>query len=90
MRDFEQKLRPDYILVGAGFDTHQDDPFGAMGVEDRHRSEGIRLIQEIAREQCGGRIGFFLEGGGYSLAVLEPLVPQVIAVPAAGDGCGAG
>lgn len=89
LRDFEQKLRPDYILVGAGFDAHQDDPFGAMGVEDRHFLEGVRLLQQIAREQCGGRIGFFLEGG-YSLAVLERLVPQIIAVLAEGQGHGAG
>ena len=81
--DFEQKIRPDYLLVNAGFDAHKQDPFGAMCVEDHHYLEGIRRLQAIAREHCAGRIGLFLEGG-YSLAVLERLVPKIITVLAAG------
>lgn len=81
--DFEPLIRPDYLLVGAGFDAHRDDPFGAMGVEDRHFLAAVRWLQQLASDHCAGRIGFFLEGG-YSLEVLERLVPQVIQVLASG------
>jgi acetoin utilization deacetylase AcuC-like enzyme len=82
LRAFEQKIRPDYLLVSAGFDAHREDPFGVMNVEDRHFLQAARLLAKIASEYCAGRIGFFLEGG-YSTTVLERLVPAIIAMLAA-------
>jgi acetoin utilization deacetylase AcuC-like enzyme len=79
LRDFEKKIRPDYLLVSAGFDAHREDPFGVMKVEDRHFIKAAGLIAEIAGDHCDGKVGFFLEGG-YSIAVLERLVPEIIAV----------
>lgn len=75
----EQKREPDYLLVGAGFDAHREDPFGLMNVDDHHFLKAVRLIKEIAVERCAGKVGLFLEGG-YSTAVLERLVPGVITV----------
>lgn len=77
LRDCEQKMRPDYLLVGAGFDAHREDPFGVMKVEDRHFLAAVRQLKGIADTHCAGRVGFFLEGG-YSPMVLERLVPQII------------
>ena len=79
LRDFEQKIRPDYLMVSAGFDAHREDPCGAMNVEDRHFIKAAQLLAEIACDHCKGRFGFFLEGG-YSTTVLERLVPEIIAV----------
>jgi acetoin utilization deacetylase AcuC-like enzyme len=78
LRDIEQKIRPDYLLVGAGFDAHREDPFGVMNVEDRHFLAAVRQLKKVADDRCGGKVGFFLEGG-YSTTVLERLVPQIIA-----------
>ncbi|MDT8443816.1 MAG: histone deacetylase [Desulfuromonadales bacterium] len=78
LRCFESKIQPDYLLVNAGFDAHKQDPFGLMNVEDHHFLAAVRHLQAVAKEKCGGRIGLFLEGG-YSLAVLERLVPAIIA-----------
>ncbi|WP_020678310.1 histone deacetylase family protein [Geopsychrobacter electrodiphilus] len=78
LRNFERKIRPDYLLVNAGFDAHREDPFGVMNVEDRHFLAAVNQLQMLAREYCAGKIGLFLEGG-YSLEVLERLVPQIIA-----------
>lgn len=75
----EQKMKPDYLLVGAGFDAHREDPFGLMNVEDHHFLKAVRLLKKIAIDHCAGRAGFFLEGG-YSTAVLGRLVPEIIAV----------
>ncbi len=77
--DCKQKIRPDYLLVGAGFDAHREDPFGVMKVEDRHFLEAVRLLKNIADDSCAGRVGFFLEGG-YSPTVLERLVPEIITI----------
>lgn len=77
--DCEQKFRPDYLLVGAGFDAHREDPFGVMNVEDRHFLSAVRQLKKIADDACAGKVGFFLEGG-YSTAVLERLVPEIITV----------
>lgn len=88
LRCVEQRFRPDYLLVNAGFDAHREDPFGLMNVEDCHFLAAVDELQALAAERCGGRIGLFLEGG-YSPAVLERLVPQVItslALNHAGDG----
>ncbi len=83
LRDFEQKTRPDYLLVSAGFDAHKEDPFGVMNVDDHHFLEAVRQLKKIAADHCAGKVGFFLEGG-YSTTVLERLVPAVIAVLATG------
>lgn len=83
--DFEQKIRPDYLLVSAGFDAHREDPFGVMNVEDQHFLKATQLLATIADDHCAGKVGFFLEGG-YSTTVLERLVPEVIAVLAARRG----
>ena len=77
LHSFEKKIRPDYLLVNAGFDAHQDDPFGVMHVEDRHFQAAVSRLHAISREYCRGRIGLFLEGG-YSLPVLERLLPVII------------
>jgi len=79
---FEQKVGPDYLLVGAGFDAHREDPFGVMNVEDRHFIEAVSDLKKIADMHCAGRVGFFLEGG-YSTTVLERLIPEVVMVLAA-------
>jgi acetoin utilization deacetylase AcuC-like enzyme len=77
--DFEEKIRPDYLLVGAGFDAHRDDPFGVMAVEDEHFLEAVRCLEKVATDHCSGRFGLFLEGG-YSSEVLQRLVPKIIAL----------
>jgi acetoin utilization deacetylase AcuC-like enzyme len=78
LRGIENKICPDYLLVNAGFDAHMEDPFGLMNVEDRHFIAAVRHLHALARKQCGGRIGLILEGG-YSMTVLERLVPAIIA-----------
>ena len=79
LHTFEQKIEPDYLLVGAGFDAHREDPFGVMNVEDHHYLKAVGLLKKIADDHCAGKVGFFLEGG-YSTVVLERLIPEVVAL----------
>jgi acetoin utilization deacetylase AcuC-like enzyme len=76
LKECVSEWRPDFMLVSAGFDAHWEDPFGLMHVEDKHYRHAVTALCDVARESCSDRIGFFLEGG-YSLAVLERLVPTI-------------
>ena len=68
---------PDYLLVGAGFDAHQEDPFSLTKLQDVHYLEVAGDLQTLANKSCGGLAAWFLEGG-YSTTVLKRLVPKII------------
>lgn len=68
---------PDWLLVSAGFDSHRDDPLGAMGVTERGFSVMANALLELARKHSGGKIAFLLEGG-YDLAALRNSVATVL------------
>ncbi len=55
--------QPDLILVSAGFDIHSDDPLGGMQVTPAGFAALTRLVLDIARQTCDGRVVFCLEGG---------------------------
>jgi acetoin utilization deacetylase AcuC-like enzyme len=68
---------PDLILVSAGFDAHEDDPLGGMGVtDDGYRTLARKLIN-LAKDCCEGRLAAVLEGG-YDLDALGRSVRGVI------------
>ena len=68
-----RSFRPELILVSAGFDAWRGDPLGGMRVSQEAFAEWGRLLGELARELCGGRIVSVLEGG-YDLQELPGLV----------------
>ena len=77
LTEISRTFKADYILVSAGFDAHEQDPFSFMQVKDEHYLKACLELQDLAKQQCAGKIGFFLEGG-YSLEVMERLVPRCI------------
>ena len=73
-RDFEQafteklvpaarQFRPDFVLISAGFDAHQNDPLGGMRVTAEGYGKLTRIVKQIAEENCHGRLVSVLEGG---------------------------
>ncbi len=72
-----RRYEPDWLLVSAGFDSHRDDPLGAMGVTERGFGVMANALLELAREHTGGKIAFLLEGG-YDLAALRNSVATVL------------
>ncbi|WP_419661481.1 histone deacetylase family protein [Desulfosarcina variabilis str. Montpellier] len=56
-------FKPELILVSAGLDIHADDPLGAMNVNPAGFAGLTRLMLDLAREICRGRVVFCLEGG---------------------------
>ncbi len=58
-----EKFRPDLMLVSAGFDTYVHDPLGGMKMTEKGFAALSRLLIDIAKSVCDGRILFVLEGG---------------------------
>ncbi|MEC7208300.1 MAG: histone deacetylase family protein, partial [Pseudomonadota bacterium] len=61
--------RPDLIIISAGFDAHEDDPLGGLGMSTDDFAVLTRDIAELAADCCGGRLISVLEGG-YNLDAL--------------------
>ncbi len=70
-------LRPEVVLVSAGFDIHRDDPLGGMAVSERGFARMTRILMDIAKSECGGKLLFVLEGG-YDLEALAKSVEAVV------------
>ncbi len=78
-----EHFRPQFILVSAGYDAHQDDPLGGLAVS----TEGYRQIYaELARladRHCEGRLVAALEGGYHLPALGAAVVATLEAMDAA-------
>ena len=60
---------PEFILISAGFDGHQDDPLAQIDLSDSAYEAMTRRLVRVAEEHAGGRIVSVLEGG-YNLRAL--------------------
>ncbi|HET9097743.1 MAG TPA: histone deacetylase [Candidatus Baltobacteraceae bacterium] len=72
-----QHVRPDILIVSAGFDYAAGDPVGDLGVAVSAASHLAATIERVARTYCGGRTVYVLEGG-YDAHVLAQSVACVI------------
>ncbi len=71
------RVRPDLMIVSAGFDYVKGDPAGDLGVEVEAASHLGALIERVAKEYCNGRVAYVLEGG-YDLDALAHSVARII------------
>jgi acetoin utilization deacetylase AcuC-like enzyme len=62
-------IKPELVLVSAGFDAHARDPIGSLGLETEDFTELTRLVLDVARTHAQGRLVSCLEGG-YNLDAL--------------------
>jgi acetoin utilization deacetylase AcuC-like enzyme len=67
------RVRPELVLVSAGFDAHAQDPIGDLGLEIEDFEVLTREIASVALTYAGGRIISLLEGG-YNVSVLARCV----------------
>ena len=72
---FAAHVKPQLVLVSAGFDAHAADPIGSLGLETEDFGELTRTVAEIACDHCQGRMVSVLEGG-YN----PPVLAETIAV----------
>jgi acetoin utilization deacetylase AcuC-like enzyme len=63
LEDLAAKLRPQLVLVSAGFDTHREDPIGSLGLEVEDFVALTECVCNVADVHAAGRIVSLLEGG---------------------------
>ena len=71
LETFAAKVRPQLILISAGFDAHRQDPVGSLELETEDFAELTRIVRGIADAHCGGRIVSILEGGYHPQRLAE-------------------
>jgi acetoin utilization deacetylase AcuC-like enzyme len=70
---FADRLRPELVLVSAGFDSHRDDPIGSLGLEVEDFAALTDAVVDVARHHAAGRVVSVLEGG-YNPGILAGCV----------------
>lgn len=60
---FASKLRPQLVIISAGFDAHAEDPVGNLGLESEDFVPLTQIVQTIAAQHAGGKLVSVLEGG---------------------------
>jgi acetoin utilization deacetylase AcuC-like enzyme len=60
---FADKLRPQLVIVSAGFDSHRDDPIGSLGLETEDFQPLTQAVINVANAHAGGKLVSVLEGG---------------------------
>jgi acetoin utilization deacetylase AcuC-like enzyme len=63
LEDFADQIRPELVIVSAGFDAHREDPIGSLGLEDDDFGTLTDLVLDVAATHAGGRVVSALEGG---------------------------
>jgi acetoin utilization deacetylase AcuC-like enzyme len=67
------RMKPQLVLISAGFDAHKDDPIGSLDLQTDDFVELTKLLQATADAHSGGRLVSVLEGG-YNLTALAASV----------------
>ena len=73
LETFATWVKPELILISAGFDSHRLDPIGSLGLETEDFAELTDIVLQLAKSHCGGRVVSVLEGG-YNVDILPECV----------------
>jgi acetoin utilization deacetylase AcuC-like enzyme len=73
LEEFAAKVKPQLVLVSAGFDAHRADPIGSLGLEVEDFQSLSRIVLDVANAYAGERVVSALEGG-YNPGVLAQCV----------------
>ena len=65
------KIKPELVLVSAGFDAHALDPIGCLGLETEDFAILTRQVLAVAKTHAQGRLVSCLEGGYHLHALAE-------------------
>lgn len=74
-----ETFQPDWVLISAGFDAHQNDPLASMGLTKQGYADLTAIVLGIAKKHANGRLISCLEGG-YHLQALGESVEQHLLV----------
>jgi acetoin utilization deacetylase AcuC-like enzyme len=72
------RVKPDFIVVSAGYDFAAGDPVGDLGVDAVTASRALAaLVRETADTYADGRVAYCLEGG-YDVSTLALAVEATL------------
>ncbi len=63
LQSFADKVKPQLVLLSAGFDSHREDPIGSLGLETEDFAPLTEAVLDVAAAHAGGRLVSVLEGG---------------------------
>ncbi len=63
LEDLADRVRPELVLISAGFDAHAEDPVGSLGLEEEDFAMLTNEVVAVADQHAEGRIVSVLEGG---------------------------
>lgn len=63
VNDFASRIKPQLVLVSAGFDSHKHDPVGSLGLESEDFRAITRCLIDVANKHANGKLVSVLEGG---------------------------
>jgi len=81
IRDLEKaadKIKPELVLLSAGFDAHFLDPIGSLGLETEDFAVMTRLVLDVAKTHAHGRLVSCLEGGYHLDALAESVDAHLV------------
>jgi acetoin utilization deacetylase AcuC-like enzyme len=73
LKDFAAHVRPQLVLISAGFDSHRADPIGSLGLEVEDFGTLTDIVLDVADAYASGRVVSLLEGG-YNVVALADSV----------------
>jgi acetoin utilization deacetylase AcuC-like enzyme len=73
LQKFAAKIKPQLVLISAGFDSHRLDPVGDLGLETEDFTSLTNMVLDVADAYADGRVVSVLEGG-YNPPVLADCV----------------
>jgi acetoin utilization deacetylase AcuC-like enzyme len=82
------RIRPELVLISAGFDAHAEDPVGDLGLEVEDFERLTKDVVHVAETHAKGRIVSVLEGG-YNVSILAGCVAAHLHALGAEPGRGA-
>jgi acetoin utilization deacetylase AcuC-like enzyme len=71
LEEFASRIKPQLVLVSAGFDSHRTDPIGSLGLESEDFETLTGIILDIADSFADGKLVSVLEGGYNPQALAE-------------------
>jgi acetoin utilization deacetylase AcuC-like enzyme len=74
------RMKPDLVLLSAGFDAHWMDPLGDMRLCNADFSDLTLEVAEIADRYCDGRLVVVQEGGYHLDAVAQCMATTLVAL----------
>lgn len=73
LESIAERIKPELVLISAGFDAHAEDPVGSLGLETEDFATLTDAVLDVADEFAGGRTVSVLEGG-YNTGILAGCV----------------